>query len=202
MVTDPPYGCGFVHGIGGGCLAQSTRFANQPILGDDKPFDPEPWLKFQIVVLWGANHYASRLPDKPSWLIWDKRDGTCSNDQADCELAWTNLDFPARIKRHLWNGMLKDSERGSPRIHPTQKPVSVMQWCMGIASIPCGAVVLDGFMGSGTTGIACIRTGRKFIGIEIDKGYFDIACDRIRRELDQFTLPLENRHLTSQPVLV
>ena len=75
--------------------------------------------------------------------------------------------------------------------HPTQKPVIVMAWTLEQLKVPIGATVLDPFMGSGTTAIACIRTGRKFIGIEIDQGYFKIACDRIRRELQQptFNLP-------------
>ena len=127
VVTDPPYGIDYIHGVGGGKLARSTSFANVKIVGDDQPFDPAPWLDIDNVILWGANHYADRLPPMPSWLIWDKRDGVCSNDQADCEMAWTNLGSPARVKRHLWNGMLKDSERGEIRVHPTQKPIAVMQ---------------------------------------------------------------------------
>ncbi len=188
LITDPPYGIAFAHGGGGGCLAESTRFAGDAIMGDDKPFDPSPWLEYPIVVLWGGNHYASKLPDCACWLVWDKRDGVCSNDQADCELAWTNLKSPARLKRHLWNGMLKDSERGERRVHPMQKPVVLMAWAMEQAKVPVGATVLDPYMGSGTTAIACIRSGRKFIGVEKDKRHFDTACERIERELSQGVL--------------
>jgi site-specific DNA-methyltransferase (adenine-specific) len=176
-VADPPYGISFAHGGGGGRLARSTQFAGAAIHGDDAPFDPLPWLSFSQVILWGGNHFASRLPDSACWLTWDKRDGVCSNDQADCEHAWTNLKGPARIKRLLWNGMLKATERGEVRVHPTQKPVAIMRWCIEQTK---GAVILDPFMGSGTTGVAAIQLGRKFIGIEIDPGYFDIACKRIR----------------------
>lgn len=184
VVTDPPYGIGYSHGVGGGKLARSTQFDHHPIHGDDKPFDPSPWLAFPVAVLFGANHFADKLPPSPNWLVWDKRDGVCSNDQADCELAWTNLRGPARLTRHLWNGMLKASEKGEIRVHPTQKPVAVMEWALRQTS-SLGATILDPFMGSGTTGVACVKLGRKFIGIEIDEGYFDIACERIRKAYAQ-----------------
>ena len=183
ILSDPPYGIRYVHGEGGGCLARSTVFAGVAVEGDSMAFDPKPWLAFGKVILWGGNHYASRLPDSPSWLIWDKRDGMGSNDQADCEIAWTNLGGPARLYRHMWNGMIKASERGEARVHPTQKPIAVMVWCVNM--LPEGATVLDPYMGSGTTGIACIRTGRKFIGIECDPRYFQIAKDRMENELRQ-----------------
>lgn len=188
IVSDPPYGIGYVHGADSGNLAGPTKFQGVAVSGDEKPFDPSPWLEFPTVALWGANHYASRLPDSACWLVWDKRDQLFRNDQADCELAWTNLKSPARLIRHLWSGMLKDSERGQPRLHPTQKPVAVMAWCMEMAKAPAGATVLDPYMGSGTTGIACLNTGRNFIGIEKDPGYFDVALKRIEREASQALL--------------
>lgn len=178
VVTDPPYGIGYSHGVGGGKLARSTQFDHHPIRGDDGPFNPAPWLQFPVVLLWGANHFADKLPPSDRWLVWDKRDGVCSNDQADCEMAWTNLCGPARLIRHLWNGMLKASERGERRVHPTQKPIAVMEWALRQTTKSCD-MVLDPFMGSGTTGVACVKLGRKFIGIEIEPKYFDIACKRI-----------------------
>jgi site-specific DNA-methyltransferase (adenine-specific) len=182
VVTDPPYGIGFVHNGKGGRLARSTQFGGVAIIGDDEPFEPSEWLDFPEVILWGGNHFASRLPDASRWLTWDKRDGVCSNDQADCEHAWTNLGGPARIKRHLWNGMLKQSERGEIRVHPTQKPIEVMIWAIEQTT---GQTILDPFMGSGTTGVACMKLGRKFIGIEIEPKYFDIACRRIEEAWKQ-----------------
>lgn len=183
VVTDPPYGIGFVHSGKGGKLARSTTFGGVAIVGDDAPFDPSPWLSFPSVILFGANHFADKLPPSPNWLVWDKREGVCSNDQADCEMAWTNLKGPARLTRHLWNGMLKASERGESRVHPTQKPVEVMRWC--IEQIGGADVILDPFMGSGTTGVAAVKLGRKFIGIEIEERYFSIACKRISDALKQ-----------------
>lgn len=190
VVTDPPYGIGYSHGKGGGKLARSTIFDDHAIIGDDRPFDPSPFLNFETVVLFGANHFADKLPPSPNWLIWDKRAGVCENDQADCELAWTNKRSPARLIRHLWNGMLKDSERGVSRVHPTQKPIVVMEWVIKQVGLP--ETILDPFMGSGTTGVACVKLGRKFIGIELDPTYFDIACRRIEeayRQPDMFIEP-------------
>lgn len=178
VVTDPPYGIGYVHGDGGGKLARSTVFNRVAVIGDDQPFDPAPWLAFPRVVLFGANHFADRLPPSSSWLVWDKRDGVCSNDQADCEMAWTNAGGPARLTRHLWNGMLKASEKGESRVHPTQKPIAVMEWALRQVAQP-GSTVLDPYMGSGTTGVAAIRLGHPFIGIEMHEPYFDIACRRV-----------------------
>lgn len=175
VVTDPPYGIGYVHSGGGGRLARSTVNL-KPVIGDDAPFDPSPWVK-QPAILWGGNHFADKLPATQSWLTWDKRCADYSNDQADCEMAWTNLGFPARMFRHMWNGMLRGSESKVARVHPTQKPVALMEWCLGF--LPDAKTILDPFMGSGTTLVACQKLGRHGIGIELDPDYFDIACRRV-----------------------
>ena len=199
LVSDPPYGIGYAHGghdtsgagdngIGKGKYV--TKFKGAAIHGDDEAFNPAPWLDYPVCVLWGANHYASRLPDSHCWLVWDKRAASGhTNDFADCELAWCSRSAVARMFRHHWDGMMKASERGVPRLHPTQKPVALMAWCMEAAKIPEGATVLDPYMGSGTTGVACIRTGRRFIGIERDAGYFAAAKQRLEDELRQGLLP-------------
>ena len=176
-VTDPPYGIGYVHSSGGGRLARSTVNL-KPVIGDTIAFDPAPWLALGVpAILWGANHFASRLPDFPSWLTWDKRCADYSNDQADCEMAWTNLGGPARMFRHVWNGMLRGAESKIQRVHPTQKPIALMEWCLGF--LPNAQTILDPFMGSGTTLVACQRMGRNGTGIELDPDYFDIACRRV-----------------------
>ncbi len=177
VVTDPPYGIGYRHGKWRGKLAGPSVAANEPIEGDDRPFDPAPWLIYDNVIMWGANNYARRLPEGGGWLIWDKRNGMTSNDQADCEMAWTNTMRSVRIVHHLWNGMLKASERGERRVHPTQKPVDVMKWCLSF--VRDAETIMDPYMGSGPTGIACVGLGLRFIGIEIEPKYFDIACRRI-----------------------
>ena len=111
---------------------------------------------------------------KQNYLVLDKQNG--ANDFADCELAYTNLKMAVRIFRWRWNGMIR---RGNEeREHPTQKPLELMKWCIGKLPEP-STIILDPFMGSGTTGVACAKMGRKFIGIEKDARYFDIACKRI-----------------------
>lgn len=187
VVSDPPYGIGYSHGKGGGVAGPDTKFDDHALVGDDKPFDPTPWLKFKTAVLFGANHYASRLPDSSFWLVWDKRDGVCSNDQADVELAWVKGKGVARIVRHFWMGMLKASERGEERVHPTQKPVAVMDWVIRQTTAK-GQTILDPYMGSGTTGVACAKLGRPFVGIEIERRYFDAACERIATAHSEPTL--------------
>jgi site-specific DNA-methyltransferase (adenine-specific)/modification methylase len=197
VVTDPPYGISY-NPSGGNGLAQRGSFDR--IAGDNEAFDPTPWLTFSQVILWGGNHYADRLPPKPSWLIWYKKDGVFGCEFADCEIAWSSLGGVAKVFDHRWHGMLRASERGEPRLHPTQKPVVLMEWCAGMV----GGTILDPFMGSGTTGVACANLGRKFIGIEIEPKYFDIACRRIEEayrqprlfedtppKLEQLTFPLD-----------
>ena len=127
----------------------------------------------KIVILWGGNYFG--LPAASKWLVWDKEN---TGDFADCELAWTNLPGAVRIFRHMWNGMLRASERNTPRVHPTQKPVALMDWCIGQAGDV--STVFDPFMGSGTTGVSCANLGKAFIGVEREPRYFDIACERIK----------------------
>ena len=175
VVTDPPYGIAYVHG------AEKRRHASahneKPIRGDDRPFDPAPFLDARAI-LWGANHFAARLPGGGRWLVWDKRDGVGFNDQSDIEMAWMSGERRAdRIFSHLWSGYSKASERGVARVHPTQKPVAVMEWCLGF--LPNARTILDPFMGSGTTLVACQRMGRHGTGIELDPEYFEIACRRV-----------------------
>lgn len=131
---------------------------------------------FQII--FGGNYFD--LPPSSCWFVWDKKNGL--TDFADCELAWTSLKKAVRLIRWQWNGMLR---KGSDvREHPTQKPVGVMKWC--IDQLPDSVeTILDPFMGSGTTGVACVKTGKKFIGIEREEKYFDIACKRIEEAYRQ-----------------
>jgi len=195
ICADPPYGINFSRGAGGGGFGRNKRFQSAPdalpvIEGDSEPFDPRPFLSLGLpTILWGANHYADKLPPSARWLIWDKRRGTAVNDFADCEMAWTNIKGPARVLPHLWNGGLRDSERGVPRVHKTQKAIAVMEWCLGF--LPDAETILDPFAGSGTTGVACAKLGRRFIGIEKDPDYFEIMCKRIEEAYWQPDLFIE-----------
>jgi len=177
VVTDPPYGInaaagGRTFGTSNACSTNEYR----PIHGDDRPFDPSPFLGYLMTILWGANHYAHLLPASPSWLVWDKRDALNPNPLADCELAWTNVGGPARLFHHRWMGMIRDSERET-RWHPAQKPVALMSWCISMTA----GTILDPFMGSGPVLVAALRSGRRAIGIEIEERYCEIAAKRLQQ---------------------
>lgn len=176
MVTDPPYGISYCHGVRKGGIKEGTDGIS--IIGDDVPFDPEPFLKFGESLMWGAEHFKSRLPDGGRWIVWDKRPNGVVRDQSCCESAWCSNPGVSRCFRLMWDGFNKDSERGEIRFHSNQKPVSLMEWCLDFV---VGRVIADPFMGSGSTGIACIRNERPFIGIEKDPKFFDIACKRIQK---------------------
>lgn len=180
VVTDPPYG------IGESSKKAMSREAKgiPPRDYGEFDWDKEPLSAENLAlicavsryqIIWGGNYFP--VPPSSCWLVWDKEN---SGDFADCELAWTNLKKAVRLKRHMWNGMLRKHQE--ERFHPTQKPIDVMTWCL--QQLPDGvSSVLDPFMGSGTTGIACCRMGMRFTGVERDERYFDIACERISREL-------------------
>lgn len=193
VISDPPYGIDHKveRTIKGGGKWNHGNYAKR-IAGDKEPFDPTPWLSFPIAVLWGANNYADKLPASSGWLVWDKRrGGTHSPDfiASDCELAWCNSIGSVKILSHLWAGLCRESEVGQ-HLHPTQKPVRLMAWCMAVAKVPAAATVLDPYMGSGSTGVACIQSGRSFIGIEKDPDHFATACKRLKEEQQQMKLAL------------
>ena len=181
VCTDPPYGIGEAAGKAKtrGKLAIAKDYGNDD--WDNAPVAPEVMAMVRAAGQWqiifGGNYYA--LPPCKGPLVWDKENG--ENDFADGELAWNNLGTALRIKRHRWHGMIRKG--GEDRHHPTQKPLALMRWCLGF--VPDAKTVLDPFMGSGTTGVACVKLGRRFVGIEIDDGYFDIACDRIAKAYAQ-----------------
>jgi site-specific DNA-methyltransferase (adenine-specific)/modification methylase len=177
VVSDPPYGINHKVERTGGSKKWDRR-TNDRIAGDKAPFDPSPWIT-KPAILWGANHYADRLPASAGWLVFDKRRGGTHNQKfiaSDCELAWSNAFGSVKILSHLWAGLCRESEVGQHH-HPMQKPIVLMEWCIKL--LPDACLVLDPFMGSGTTGLAALRLGRKFIGIEIEPKYFDVACRRI-----------------------
>jgi len=187
VVTDPPYGISYRSGhnssrkgSGAAMVRKDGNFS--PIEGDQQSFDPAFLLALRVpTILWGANHYSDRLPAKTRWLIWDKLAGKASFPSgSDVELAWCSERGPDRLFTHLWRGIMRAGEENvsrSPKQHPNQKPVALMAWCLSF--IPAGTV-LDPFMGSASTGVACLRAGRMFIGIESDEAHFETACRRIR----------------------
>ena len=194
VITDPPYGLKLDVGMRKRVSrnkACKTDFGWEPIHGDDKPFDPAHLLEFDKVIMWGGNHYASRLPDAKKWLVWEKRGSTPPDHNSDCELAWTNLPGVLRMFRHTWRGMIRDGRSNIANeslVHPTQKPVELMAWCIREAKLNSDATVLDPYMGSGTCGIATVEAGPQYVGIEIVEKYFDIACERIENAQRQATI--------------
>jgi site-specific DNA-methyltransferase (adenine-specific) len=178
VITDPPYGiahpCNFAE-RGRGKLAACNDYPDVHM--DDRPFDPAPFLALGVpTAMWGGNYFADKLPPCSGWLVWDK-DRPDDLDQATCELAWTNYVKGVRRFRYLWNGMMRQGEKGQ-NYHPTQKPIALQEWVLSLRWTPQGTI-LDPFMGAGSTALACASTGRRFIGIEIEPKYFDIACERI-----------------------
>mgnify|MGYP001371850138 CR=1 FL=1 len=180
-VTAPPYGIADKW-QGGGRHGWQKDTAERAVRNewDAMPLD-ERALKILLAaadqhVIWGGNYFA--LPPSRCWFVWNKPERGFT--LAEAELAWTNRDNVVRVF---------DAPRSEPdRIHPTQKPVALMAWCVRKTT----GTILDPFMGSGTTGVACVNLGRRFIGIEIDSEYFDIACRRIEqayRQGDMFREP-------------
>jgi site-specific DNA-methyltransferase (adenine-specific) len=181
VITDPPYGMDY---------KPNYRPKNSewlPIYGDNEKFNPAPFLNYDNVILWGFNYYSDILP-VGALLIWDKRCNESGDKMygSSIEAAWMKNQTGTRIKRLLHGGVVNaDSAYGNneKRIHPTQKPIALMAWCIELAGNP--ETILDPFMGSGTTGVAAIQLGRKFIGIEREPKYFDIACQRIEQAVAQ-----------------
>jgi DNA modification methylase len=171
---DPPYGISYKSPSGSGL---TKRGDYQIIKGDDKEFDPSFFIGFfEKIISWGANHYCSRLPNSAQWLVWDKREGDAINNNSDCELAWCNFGGSARLFHHKWNGMIKASEKKEKRLHPTQKPISLHEWVFDICDLSKN--IFDGFLGSGSTLIACEKTNRKCYGMELDEKYCDVILER------------------------
>jgi DNA modification methylase len=184
VITDPPYGIGEAraNNKSRSCLAESKDYGVSD--WDDNP--PSDQLidlirsKSKFQTLFGGNYFT--LPPTSCWLVWDKLNG--NNDFADCELAWTNWPKAVRRLQWRWHGMIRQGNE--ERFHPTQKPLEVMKWVIELC--PKSETILDPFMGSGTTGVAAIQMGRKFIGIEREPKYFDIACKRIEQAYAQRSL--------------
>jgi len=162
-ITDPPYGIS----ANKMTLGKGKKDFDRGGDWDDSVPDVSWIASHPLWCVWGGNYFAHQLPVTNDILVWHKlNDG---RSFSECEFAWTNFGKQARIRQHHWSGEEKE--------HPTQKPEPLMNWCLGF--VPQDAVVLDPFMGSGTTGVACMNLGRSFIGIERETKYFDIACRRI-----------------------
>jgi site-specific DNA-methyltransferase (adenine-specific)/modification methylase len=187
VVTDPPYGIGIDRKMAassgkktGGMYSKKGSY--ETFGWDDNPITKEATDLLRNISNWqiifGGNYF--ELPPTKCWLLWDKE---INGNFADAEMAWTNLNKPVKLKRYMWNGMLRANKepRGD---HPTQKPVGIMEWV--ISHLPAETqTIIDPYMGSGTTGVACAKMGKTFVGIEREQKYFDIACKRIEQAYAQ-----------------
>lgn len=172
VVTDPPYGIDFDTDYTRFTIQSGKNNKYQPIVGDDKPFDPTPLLDFDSVVLWGANYYADKLPHG-TWLIWDKRFANGEAWLSDAEIAWMKGGTGVYIFSLTSQGFV----RPEPVRHPTQKAVALMQWC--IEKSKAGNVIYDPFCGSGTTLVACQNLSRRGRAIEISPAYCAVILQRM-----------------------
>jgi DNA modification methylase len=197
-ITDPPYGIDF----------QSQGSGQTSGKGGWTAFEYMEWDKvkpnasvFSAIlcssktqIIWGGNYFTDSLPTTMQWLVWDK--GQRNFTLADCEFAWSSQYRAARIFDYPRAKALQDGKQ-----HPTQKPVALMAWCIEQVK-PAPQTILDPFMGSGTTGVAAIQLGRKFIGIERETKYFDIACQRIEQAVAQGQLFAPEPMKQTQEVLL
>jgi ParB/Sulfiredoxin domain/DNA methylase len=175
IYTDPPYGISVQ-------MNNPGTICNGTILGDETTDVAADAYRLCVsydvpLIFWGANHYIADagLPNASCWICWDKQGGK-HIDQADCELAWTNIKGPARVFQHIWDGFRRDSEKGERRVHPTQKPIALNVEILDF--FKSGNVVLDLFGGSGSTLIACEKTARFCRMMELDPKYSDVIIKR------------------------
>lgn len=184
VFTDPPYGVAVVKdGMVGADFGVAKKGQYKPIIGDEttdtaiEAYNACVAIGAKKIVLWGGNYFSNKLPPSSCWLVWDKRgDSGIVNTFADCELAWTNMTSPARVHKQLWNGMIREGERDK-RVHPTQKPVALCEWGISNYTDKNGSV-LDLFLGSGSTLMACEKTNRKCFGMEMSRDYCDVIIKR------------------------
>lgn len=189
LLTDPPYGIGADKAAKAAAeqrkaaearpLGQRTKAGRGwADYGDTDWDDQRPSAEiFSMMleatrhqIIWGGNYFTDLLPPTMQWLVWDKAQRDFS--LADGEFAWSSQRKAARIFTYARALALQDG-----KVHPTQKPIALMKWCIGF--LPENDTILDPFMGSGTTGVAAVQMGRQFIGIEREERYFEIACKRI-----------------------
>ena len=185
VVTDPPYGIG-IDGQTKRIKGKKSDRKGYEFKGWDAERPEEALLMLAGMdcpkIIWGGNYFADLFPKGDKWLSWDKGQRI---QQSDCELAYTNLTGALRVFTLNRVALLTDGAQ-----HPTQKPIALMEWCLGF--LPNATTILDPFMGSGTTLVACAKLGRKGIGIELDQDYFEIACKRVEdayRQPDLFIEP-------------
>jgi site-specific DNA-methyltransferase (adenine-specific)/modification methylase len=192
VITDPPYGIADDY-LKPGKTGEWSKLYSEKIEWDSFAPNDAVLLSISIssnAIVWGGNYFG--LAPKRGWLIWDKMQ---NHSSGHAELAWTNIDIPVRSFAYSRAQLATEQKQ-----HPTQKPVSLMKWCIELAGNP--QTIIDPFAGSGTTGVAAVQMGRKFTGIERDPAYFKIACKRIEQAYAQGQLFEPERAKQVQEALV
>jgi DNA modification methylase len=189
LLTDPPYGIDRANGMGGGGFDGKTKAYRRTPRAYDGSWDIErpsaetfAQLLKQVdsAVVWGGNYFGDLLPAGNRWLVWDKKQPMPSF--SDCEMAWTNLEGNAsRMFSLCCSGVLCG---GDERLHPTQKPLALIKWCLGF--FPNAKSLLDSYCGSGTTLLAAKDMGLSAVGIELEEKYCEIAANRLRQSVLNF----------------
>lgn len=157
VLTDPPYGIRYKSGkISPNSISRTGKRFSVIIRGDDRPFDPGPWLEFPSVAFTGAQYFYGRLPDGGSLHCWDKRGNYKPLDQADADVIWCSKSGASRVFHLAWRGICRHAENSDRFEHPNQKPISLIRWIIGLMKLKPGATILDPYMGSGSTGVAAI----------------------------------------------
>jgi len=183
VVTDPPYGIDY--GRAGGFSSHGWGPWRDNVAWDSERPKPELFAAMleasKEQIIWGGNYFADLLPPTMRWLAWDK--GQRDFSLADMELAWTSQQKAVRVFTYARGKAVRDGKQ-----HPTQKPVALMEWCLGF--LPNAQTILDPFAGSGTVSVACVNLGRESTAIEIDPDYFEIMCKRVDEATRQPRLAL------------
>ena len=199
IVTDPPYGLSKTLNRSwddfGKILSKKQRRKNlhsggtwvakdvyKDIDWDDEAPDLTFLLERNVPAIFFGGNYFEGLPPSRKWIVWDKGEQFYGRSFAEVELAYCNFDGNARTVKCTPDSMGFGKQ---PKVHPTQKPIRVMEHCISELPKGSGNIVFDPYMGSGTTGVACVRMGRAFIGIEQNRKYFDIACERISKTIKE-----------------
>ena len=191
-IVDPPYGIG-ENGDKNYTRAKLAKaknykaFSGNDIEPPSKEYFDELFRISKNQIIWGANHFISKIPyDSSCWIVWDKDNG--DNDFADCELAWTSFDSAVRKFKYRWKGMLQENMKNKEiRIHPTQKPVALYEWLLNRYAKP-NDIILDTHVGSASSLIACHNTNHKFVGFELDEYYYKVSKQRLDTEMAQMRL--------------
>ena len=188
VLTDPPYGIGADKGSAGFGVSPEKKYkGGWDSCRPDKSVFSELLRVSEKLIIFGGNYFSDLLPASRGWIVWDKKgDIQFDNPFSDVELAWCRGIPHSRKVTVIQQGFIASDK--SDRIHPTQKPVALWEWCMREFSAP-GDLVLDPFSGSGTTAIAGHRLGRRFICIEKDADYYAASVERLHRERQQLQLP-------------